>query len=181
MTLEYNLKDNINNIYNEVFEIVLKKKKILLNKKVKVGNFTKNSTIGILSILVIGSIISVLLKMNNIPTEIINVFDFFVIIIAFASVYNRIIFKKNLEFYKKTSINKIIIDKYKLTDISNGIELKVDIEKITHIIVGKYSVNVIVGENAFHLFFPIEIKTKIIDAIKKYNKNIEIIELNKKN
>ena len=178
MTLEYNYKNNIKNVYNEVFDIIIKKKKILSNKKVKIGNFTKNNIIGILSILFIGSIVSILLEINNIPTDLIKTFDLFVIIITFGLFYNQLIFNKNLKVLKKSTANKIIIDENKITDISNEIEIKIDIEKITHVIIGKYSVNVIAGENAVHLFFPIEIKTKIINTIKKYNQNIEIIELN---
>ena len=181
MEIEYNYQNNLNNIYNEVFNISIKQKKILLNPNIKIGNFTKNNILKIITILVIGSLISIILEMNNISHEIIKYWDIIIILLSFCLYYNQIIFNKNLKIKKEDNkSSKLIIDENQISDVSNGIEIKFDINKITHIIVGKYSVNVLIESNPLFLFFPIEIKDKIINTLKKYKKDIKIIELNQK-
>ena len=181
MEIEYNYQNNLNNIYNEVFNISIKQKKILLNPNIKIGNFTNSNIIKIITILVISSLISVILERNNISPEIIKYWDIIIILLLFGLYYNQTIFNKNLKIIKQNNkSSKIIIDENQIYDISNGVEIRFYIEKITHIIVGKYSVNVLIETNPLFLFFPIEIKDKIINTLKKYNKDIKIIELKQK-
>lgn len=170
MVIEYNPQKNIDNIYNEVFEIIYKKKKILSNKTKKINSFKQINIIKIVLCLLICATVSVTLEMYNYSKEITMLIDVFAITYSVILFYNQIAFSKNLKILKKnTTPSKVIIDEYTITDISNNIEIKINIEKISHIIIGKYSVNII-SDDLFHLYFPIEIKDKIIKVIKKITK-----------
>lgn len=178
MTIEYNIEKDFKKIYNEVFEIINNKKQIKSNKKIKSNNFTKSNTKKIVIWLIITALISGTLKNYINTNEIINIIDILMLIVIYPYIYNQILFNKNLNNIKPSKTNKIIINKNKITDVSNDIEITIDINKITHIIIGKYSINVLIESNSFHLFFPIEIKSEFIKIVEKINKNIKIIELN---
>ena len=161
--------------YNEILYIASKYKKIIKNPKTKVNNFTKSKIIySIIAVLVILAYIYLYYIYNDV------LFIFLSGIISFALLYNimyLININKRIDiFMNEEGIKEITLKEDKIIFKDKNKELSVDWDNVKYIIINKYSTSII--PNVITLpIISVENKynKKIVDSIKKYNKESLLI------
>ena len=59
----------------------------------------------------------------------------------------------------------------------NKCKIELEMDQISSIIIGKYSININFNTSKMKLMFPIQYKNKIVTSIKKYKEDVRVIEL----
>ena len=175
MKIKYETPDNLFKFYNETVEIGQKRKKIEKYGNVSIFNqLVKYS----LYALLFGTCIIVLmnLKRNDILYYMIIAVSIF--FLGCSLVY-IIIFIINYNTFKKNGIKgTITINEKNIIDKDEKYKLEISLDKISSIIIGKYSINIFLLNSNIYLRIPIIYGDKIVNEVKKYREDIRVIQLN---
>lgn len=182
MTFKYS-KDNIDNLFkffNETNVIASNKKKILRydesNSKYKIYNcFIRNITYIILFTIIFILFYLYHTKIND-HGLFVKIWDFvmimYICILIFDTILKIIAYNK----FKKSSFEgTITINNEGILDEDSKIKFLYKWDFIDYIIIGKYSINIILKDTKIYLRNPLN--DKMIKQIKNINKNIKIIDL----
>ena len=164
MKIETNLNNNFFKIYDESRSVAIHRKEIIKNKKANALTFSTE----VLLVFTIILLISLIIKKNGILFMTLSFIYLMTNIIRFISSY---------KFRKKQNLkNEIIIDEKGITDLSSfkNVEILFKWAKIKAIVIKKYSVTLLMDSNIY-FYFDIKEKEKIIKEVKKYKKDILII------
>lgn len=164
MKIETNLNNNFFKIYDESRSVAIHRKEIIKNKKANALTFSTEVLLIFTSIL----LISLIIKKYGIIFMTLSFIYLMTNIIRFISSYK---FRKKQNFK-----NEIIIDEKGITDLSSfkNVEILFKWKKIKAIVIKKYSVTLLMDSNIY-FYFDIKEKEKIIKEVKKYKKDILII------
>ena len=164
MKIETNLNNNFFKIYDESRSVAIHRKEIIKNKKANALTFS----IEVLLVFTIILLISLIIKKYGIIFMTLSFIYLMTNIIRFISSYK---FRKKQNFK-----NEIIIDEKGITDLSSfkNVEILFKWAKIKAIVIKKYSVTLLMDSNIY-FYFDIKEKEKIIKEVKKYKKDILII------
>lgn len=164
MKIETNLNNNFLKIYDESRSVAIHRKEIIKNKKANALTFSTEVLLIFTSIL----LISLIVKNCKIIFMTLGIIYLITNIIRFISSYK---FRKKQNFK-----NEIIIDEKGITDLSSfkNVEILFKWAKIKAIVIKKYSVTLLMDSNIY-FYFDIKEKEKIIKEVKKYKKDILII------
>ena len=89
-----------------------------------------------------------------------------------------ILFIKNYKVFKDGNVGgTLIINENTITDEFNKCKIELEMDQISSIIIGKYSININFNTSKMKLMFPIQYKNKIVTSIKKYKEDVRVIEL----
>ena len=172
--IKSDLSNNFFNIYNEARGIALNRNPILKKGINKSLNYLTSVLLFSIPIF----LLSLIIIINNEYRFLVN-YAYFVAIMDITVVL-FIIFRIYVSYYyrkKDNFISYIIINKKGITDVSsfNNIELLFKWDRVDGIVIGKCSIVIFINKTIY-LYFDIKDKKKIIDGIKKYKKDILIIE-----
>ena len=164
MKIETNLNNNFFKIYDESRSVAIHRKEIIKNKKANALTFSTE----VLLVFTIILLISLIIKKYGIIFMTLSFIYLMTNIIRFISSYK---FRKKQNFK-----NEIIIDEKGITDLSSfkNVEILFKWAKIKAIVIKKYSVTLLMDSNIY-FYFDIKEKEKIIKEVKKYKKDILII------
>lgn len=164
MKIETNLNNNFFKIYDESRSVAIHRKEIIKNKKANALTYSTE----VLLVFTIILLISLIIKKYGIIFMTISFIYLMTNIIRFISSYK---FRKKQNFK-----NEIIIDEKGITDLSSfkNVEILFKWAKIKAIVIKKYSVTLLMDSNIY-FYFDIKEKEKIIKEVKKYKKDILII------
>ena len=164
MKIETNLNNNFFKIYDESRSVAIHRKEIIKNKKANALTFSTE----VLLVFTIILLISLIIKKNGILFMTLSFIYLMTNIIRFISSYK---FRKKQNFK-----NEIIIDEKGINDLSSfkNVEILFKWAKIKAIVIKKYSVTLLMDSNIY-FYFDIKEKEKIIKEVKKYKKDIPII------
>lgn len=164
MKIETNLNNNFFKIYDESRSVAIHRKEIIKNKKANALTYSTEVLLVFTSIL----LISLIVKNCKIIFMTLGIIYLITNIIRFISSYK---FRKKQNFK-----NEIIIDEKGITDLSSfkNVEILFKWAKIKAIVIKKYSVTLLMDSNIY-FYFDIKEKEKIIKEVKKYKKDILII------
>ena len=164
MKIETNLNNNFFKIYDESRSVAIHRKEIIKNKKANALTFSTE----VLLVFTIILLISLIIKKNGIVFMTLSFIYLMTNIIRFISSYK---FRKKQNFK-----NEIIIDEKGINDLSSfkNVEILFKWAKIKAIVIKKYSVTLLMDSNIY-FYFDIKEKEKIIKEVKKYKKDIPII------
>lgn len=175
MKIKYETPDNLFKFYNETVEIGQKRKKIE-----KYGNISIYNQIVKYSLyaLLFGSCIIILmnLKRNDILYYMIIAVSIFYLGYSIIYIINFIM---NYKAFKKNGIKgTITINEKSIIDKDEKYKLEINLNEISSIIIGKYSVNIFLLNSKIYLRLPIVYVDQIVDSIKKHKDDIRLIKLN---
>lgn len=164
MKIETNLNNNFFKIYDESRAVAIHRKEIIKTKKANALTYSTE----VLLVFTIILLISLIAKEFKTIFIILNFIYLMTNIIRFISSYK---FRKKQNFK-----NEIIIDEKGITDLSSfkNVEILFKWAKIKAIVIKKYSVTLLMDSNIY-FYFDIKEKEKIIKEVKKYKKDILII------
>ena len=164
MKIETNLNNNFFKIYDESRSVAIHRKEIIKNKKANALTFSTE----VLLVFTIILLISLIIKKYGIIFMTLSFIYLMTNIIRFISSYK---FRKKQNFK-----NEIIIDEKGITDLSSfkNVEILFKWAKIKAIVIKKYSVTLLM-DSKIYFYFDIKEKEKIIKEVKKYKKDILII------
>ena len=168
------------NIYNEAFDISLKKKK--LEKKNTLdnnNNFLKKSIINLFILIIMFILLNVLFTHNNHEAFIFEyIWNPVTLIYIILTIINLFIFIVGYKDLKKQGLNgTLTITEKKIVDQSNDIKFEMPLNNITSLVIGDYSI-VILTNNKIYYILPISCKEEILEAFKTYKEDLKIIEKN---
>lgn len=111
--------------------------------------------------------------------------NIFINILKYLSIYfiisylsYMILFIKKYKVFKDSNVGgTLTINENTITDEFNECKIELEIDQISSIIIGKYSININFNVSKMKLMFPIQYKDKIVTSIKKYKEDVRIIEL----
>ncbi len=174
LKIDCDLKEDFFLCYDEVKGIVSNKKRILKNKKIIFLNYTQKLIFIFLIIFILSNL---LLKINSdlyLISGLIVYLDSLFLLFSFIYLITLYIIrrKKNFESYIKLSEEGLIYESF------YDIKMTFNWDKIIGIAYRKYAI-VIFTDTPIYFFFPISKKDTLIESIKKYNRNIPIINLKK--
>lgn len=174
MLLETEIKNNFVGCYDEARGVALSKAGVLKNKKSKCLSYMERKIFEFIIMFVTGYLLSFLVSSWwAICLVVLAIFlvAFMHLGKALMNIYKAYKYRKEHDF--KSSI---IIDKNGITDESYyGIKMTFSLDKILAVVVGKYTVTVLT-DTPVYFYFPVTLKDEVIKTIKKYNKNLNIIE-----
>lgn len=180
MKINYDMNDNYFKYYNEGQYIYSKKKKFKFKKNIKIKKFTTSllQTTIFSIFLWSSSLIFFSFKDSLFGKIFIYYTSFLMIIHIILDIYFFYSFKKvNITSHKGT----IIIDEKGITDNSeSGLNLSVPWDRVDITIVGINTITILLKTNDFLFILPKSIATDVIKGLKKYNKDLAIID-NKSN
>lgn len=174
MKLETEIKNNFVGCYDEARGVALSKEKILRKDSNKCFSYMERVLLGFVIMFMAGYLLSFLVEAWWVicPVVIaIFVVDFIYLGKPLLKIYKGYAYRKNRNF--KSSI---VVDKNGITDESYyGVKMTFGLDKILGIVISKYTVTILT-DTPIYFYFPISDKDTIINALKKYNKKIRIIE-----
>jgi len=174
MKIKYDEPENLFKFYNETVEIGQKRKKIEKNGNANIVNqIVKYS----LMIILFGlyNVIFIYLKSNDIIGYILKALSIFFFIYY---IFYLITFIVNYIKFKKNSIKgTITINENSFIDEDEKYKFEIRLDEISSVIIGKYSINIIISNSVLYFRIPITYKDKILNAITKYKSDIKIINL----
>lgn len=180
MKIKYDSGNDIKNIYSEVFEVLLQKEKILKKKKTKIQKFNIINTKRLILSSIVFIFSDAFFKINNVDIEFRVIWLSVILTHMVIAFYNQNLYKKNLKNLETTdNKGELIITKDSITDKFKDTEIKINLEKITDIFIGKYSISIF-SDGFISFYLPINIKKDLINTITEYKKDIKIIEITKK-
>lgn len=170
MKIKSDMKTNYLKHYNESRGIALNRKKILKTNTNKVPTAFQCFIITTL-ILIIPTILFFIIDKSKI------VFILFLVMTTIYIIYEILRTIWSYNFKKKSNfINEITIDESGIIDSSfYGITINIKPENIKAIVIKRNTVTILT-HISIYFFFNIKEKDIIINEIKKYNKDIKIIE-----
>lgn len=164
MKIETKLNNNFSKIYDESRSVAIHRKEIIKTKKANALSFSTE----VLLVFTIILLISLIVKEFKTIFIILDIIYLMTNIIRFISSYK---FRKKQNFK-----NEIMIDEKGITDLSSfkNVEILFKWTKIKAIVIKKYSITLLMDSNIY-FYFDIKEKDKIIKEVKKYKKDILII------
>ena len=164
MKKETEIKNNYFKIDDEAKSVATHRKEIIKSKK----NTTLTYSTETLLIFITIILISMILKTHKLEIITLGILYLLINILRFINSYK---FRKKQNFK-----SEIIIDKKGITDISSfkNTEILFKWDKIKAIVLKKYSLTILM-DSRIYFYFDIKEKDKIIKEIKKYKKDILII------
>ena len=172
--IKTDLSSDFFSIYNEARGIAMNKKRILKLKRNVHINYIGLVFITFIVIFILCMII--ILQHNSI---FLVSYGLFILILDIMSLFMALVRIYGNYFYRKKDKFRadIIIDKRGITDLSSfkDIEILFLWNRVEGVVIGEYSVVILLRKHIY-LYFDINDNKKIIDGIKKYNKDILIIE-----
>ena len=168
------------NIYNEAFDISLKKKKLekknILDNN---NNFLKKSIINLIIFIIMFILLNMLFIHNNHQNNIFTyIWNIATIIYIVLTIINLFIFIIGYKDFKKQGLNgTLTITEKKIVDQSDDIKFEMSLDNITSLVIGDYSI-VILTNNKIYYRLPISCKEELLDAFKTYKEDLKIIEKN---
>lgn len=173
--MKFKYKNNLNNfkIFNLVYTVLANKKEFIKNPDKKIYKYTtdliKFSIIDL--VILIFTIILTIINKNQLfiefMTNVIIIFTGIIFLSTYLFIINYLNFKKN------NSGKYILIEKDGITDICKGSSIKFNWDIIQNIII-KDDLVIILADHPIYLYARIEETEKLIDEIKKLNKDIHI-------
>lgn len=172
MKIKSNMKDNFLSIYNEARGIARHKRRIIKTGKASHLNFLEEIALYYSIIMLMGMYIVTNPKLLNIYGYILITLGLLYLLYNIVRIYEGYKFRKRQKF-----VSTIIIDEKGITDITSfeGMELLFKWKIIEAVVIKKYAV-VILTKGKIYFYFDIKNKESIINEIKKYKKNIKIID-----
>lgn len=177
MKIEYDMTNNYWNCHNEAQAIVMMKKKLKKNPKKKVKSLFSTSIFYMISIIVL-FIVMLILKQIGVEKLFISVLsDLLIFLVILLLLYYFIIL---ITYYinKRKSSHKgvLLIKDDGLTDTSEkGVVTDIPWEQISFVAIKKYTVT-FVTTISLVVFVNVEKKKEILKAIKKYRKDLLVID-----
>lgn len=179
MKIKYSTPKELFKFIEDSYFIVAYKKKILKNKKYPFFNNIKRSFISFLGYIMLTIIFETFRNITG-DNDLKVVVSIMFICVALSGI-NILNFLFRYNKIKNKSINGILtIDEEGISDEDEESKLDIKWKVVTFVIVGKYSVNILLENSEFYLRLPIAVKEKVIKGITKYS-DIEIIDLTIKN
>lgn len=112
------------------------------------------------------------------PTIFTNILKYLSIYFLVSYLSYMILFIKSYKVFKDGNVEgTLTINEDTITDEFNKCKVELEIDQISSIIIGKYSVSINFNTPKMRLMFPIQYKDKIVTSIKKYKENVRVIEL----
>lgn len=112
------------------------------------------------------------------PTIFTNILKYISIYFLVSYLSYMILFIKNYKVFKDGNVGgTLIINENTITDEFNKCKIELEMDQISSIIIGKYSININFNTSKMKLMFPIQYKNKIVTSIKKYKEDVRVIEL----
>lgn len=175
MEIKYTKPINLFKFLEDSYFIVNNKKKILKNKKYPFYNSIKREMLPF-----VGYILLLFICLWMQRYERILFFEVMSYIIGiFIGLMTILYLNLICSYYKikKRNLSGVLtIDESGITDEDEKIKFTYKWDSITYVIIGKYSINILLKDTAFYLRLPINIEKTLIKEINKYAK-IEIIDL----
>lgn len=177
MKIEYDLSKHYFKYYNESQGIFLHKKNILKKENKRILGYLENN--------ILNCIISLLIYIFNIlfidSLVIYTIVDFLSFMVFFISLFCIINFFVLYFNAQKVSHKGILeINEFGITDYSEEhVNIGFGWDKIDCVVISKNIITIIQNSNMPIIIFIKNNDEKIIDTIKKYKKDINIIELKK--
>ena len=173
--MKFKYKNNLNNFktFNLVYTVLANKKEFIKNPDKKIYKYTtdliKFSIIDL--VILIFTIILTIINKNQLfiefMTNVIIIFTGIIFLSTYLFIINYFNFKKN------NSGKYILIEKDGITDICKSSSIKFNWDIIQNIII-KDDLVIILADHPIYLYARIEETEKLIDEIKKLNKDIHI-------
>lgn len=173
--VEYDLSENFLDMYSEAYGVATMRKRLLKKSNTKTFNYVMQLFIGVLILAFYTIIVVFCAKMFNGCIIIYN-FPIMVLLylIFFIYYFDFLIKFKYCSSRKKKGY--FLLDDKGLTDYTfDGITITFDYKRIEMIVVKK-NVVVILTDTPIYFFADVIVKDKIIDPIKKYKKDVKIVE-----
>ena len=173
MKIKYDASRETFKYYNELTVISQRLKKIE-----KAGNIIIVNQIFkcILYIFVFAFYIFVVDRIE--PTIFTNILKYISIYFLVSYLSYMILFIKNYKVFKDGNVGgTLIINENTITDEFNKCKIELEMDQISSIIIGKYSININFNTPKTRFIFPIQYKDKIVTSIKKYKEDVRVIEL----
>ena len=112
------------------------------------------------------------------PTIFINILKYLSIYFLVSYLSYMIIFIKKYKVFKDGNVGgTLTINENTITDEYGKCKVELEMDQISSIIIGKYSVNINFNTPKTRFIFPIQYKDKIVTSIKKYKEDVRVIEL----
>lgn len=164
MKIETKLNNNFFKIYDEARSVATHRKEIIKSQKANKLSYSEEVLLVFATII----LISMILKTYKIELIILDILYLIINIVRFISSYK---FRKKQNFK-----NKIVIDEKGITDISSfkNVEILFKWDKIKAAVIKKNSLTILMDSNIY-FYFDIKEKDTIIKEIKKYKKDMPII------
>ncbi len=177
MEIKYDMSKNYWNCHNEAQAIVMMRRKLIKNPKRKILSLLVSSIFYVVATLLLLLATFILSKIGIDELFIRIVFDLSIFLGIFLILYFLVIFITYIINDKKYSHEGILlINEEGLKDTSNnGITTFIPWDKISFVALKKYTVT-FVTTTKLVVFVPIENKKTILEAIKKYQKSLLIID-----
>ena len=172
--IDTKLSKNFFDIYNESRGFAINKSRILKAKKIKGLNYISYLFIFFIVIFVIDLLV-IFKSTNYLITTYAFMFivlDIILFIMGLCRIYLNYIYRN-----KNRVVNSMLINRKGITDLSSfrNVEMLFLWDRVEGIVVGEYSVVIYLG-GSIYLYFNKKDKKKIIDGVKKYKKDILIID-----
>lgn len=173
MKIKYEASKEIFKYYNELTVISQRLKKIENGGNIIIVNQIVRCILCIFAftfyIFVVGRIESTIFT---------NILKYLSIYFIISYLSYMILFIKKYKVFKDSNVSgTLTINENTITDEFNKCKIELDIDQISSIIIGKYSININFNTPKMKLMFPIQYKDKIITSIKKYKEDVRVIEL----
>ncbi len=173
--MKFKYKNNLNNFktFNLVYTVLANKKEFIKNPDKKIYKYTtdliKFSIINL--VILIFTIILTIINKNQLfiefMTNVIIIFTGIIFLASYLFIINYFNFKKN------NSGKYLLIEKEGITDVCKDSSIKFNWDIIQNIII-KDDLVIILADHPIYLYAKIEETEKLIDEIKKLNKDIHI-------
>jgi len=176
MKIKYDMTDNYFKCYNEAQGIIISKKK-LLSGKIKKNYSYLTRGLFYLGVVLLFVLLIMILKYFSFDAYFISFISICISIQVILLILYFVIFivSYNKEKNKK-HVGSLIIDDKGITDLSfNGIDVCVSHDKVEGVVISKNTVTIIVDGPIF-FFVNNEVKKDIVNGLKKYNKDLIVID-----
>lgn len=173
MKIKYEASNEIFKYYNELTVISQRLKKIEKGSNIIIVNQIIRCILCIFAftfyIFIVGRIE---------PTIFINILKYLSIYFLVSYLSYMIIFIKKYKVFKDGNVGgTLTINENTITDEYGKCKVELEMDQISSIIIGKYSVNINFNTPKTRFIFPIQYKDKIVTSIKKYKEDVRVIEL----
>lgn len=180
MEIKYKIDKDLFKFYNEIVEILGKRKVIEKSNNLHTNNYFVNITVKLIMFIIAFVALNLLFIKNNHEDfifEIIwNIFGIIYLIFLGFSLVTFIIGYKN--FTRENLNGTLTINKDCLIDKSNNTKIETPLDNITNVIIGKFSIIILTSNRNYYYFFPINKEKELLDALQQYKGNLNVIRVN---
>lgn len=182
MEIEYNLKKQYFKYCNYANGAYLQKRKIEKNPDKKIHTATKHLFCYLMIVIIFSVVSEYIIISCNIESQVFIGFIAELIGLAIGTIVFCLIFLVIYSLYKelKNPVGVVKLDALGIHDSSNGITISLDWDHIELIIIEKDIVIVFAKKSYLVLVFPNKDEKKFIKTVKKYNKDILLVNKNQK-